>query len=42
MKVCWNVLRFKDVRQTELHIANPLDPEARAVEVQTAIEKLNS
>ncbi len=35
-----NVHGVNDVRQTEIHTAEPLVPEKSAVEVETAIEKL--
>jgi hypothetical protein len=37
-----NIHGVKDVRQTELHTAEPLVPEPSAFEVQLAIEKLKS
>jgi hypothetical protein len=35
-----NVLEVNDVRQTEIHTAEPLVPQPRAFEVEMAIEKL--
>ena len=35
-----NVRGFSDVRQTEIHTAEPLVPEPSAFEVELAIEKL--
>ena len=35
-----NVHGFYDVRQTEIHIAEPLVPEPSAIEVELATEKL--
>jgi hypothetical protein len=37
-----NVHGFNDVRQTEIHIAEPLVPQASADEVELATEKLRS
>jgi len=37
-----NVHGVNDVRQTEIHTAEPLVPEPSASEVELAIEKLNS
>ena len=37
-----NIHGFKDVRQTEIHTAEPLVPEPRSFEVELAIEKLKS
>ena len=37
-----NIHGVKDVRQTQLHTAEPLVPEPSAFEVELAIEKLNS
>jgi hypothetical protein len=37
-----NVHKINDVRQTEIHRAEPLVPEPSASEVELAIEKLNS
>jgi len=34
-----NIHRVNDVRETELHIAEPLVPEPSALEVELAIEK---
>jgi endonuclease I len=36
----WNVLKFKDVRQTEIHAAKPLVPEPSAFVFEMPIEKL--
>jgi hypothetical protein len=36
-----NVHGVNDVRQTEMHTAEPLGPEPSAFEVEIAIEKLN-
>ena len=38
----WNVHGFNDVRQTEIHTAEPLVPEPSASELGLAIEKLKS
>jgi hypothetical protein len=35
-----NVHEVSDVRQAEIHIAEPLEPEPSALEVELAIEKL--
>jgi hypothetical protein len=37
-----NVYRVSDVRQAEIHAAEPLVPEPSALEVELAIEKLKS
>ena len=37
-----NVLEVNDVKQTEIHTAEPLVPESSAFEVELAIEKLKS
>jgi hypothetical protein len=36
----WNVHGVNDVRQTEIHTAEPLVPEPSVFEVETAIKKL--
>ena len=38
----FNVNGFKDVRQAEIHTAEPLVPEPSAAEVELAIDKLKS
>ena len=38
----WNVNGFSDVRQAEIHTAEPLVPEPSALEVELAIEKIKS
>jgi hypothetical protein len=37
----WNVHRASDVRQIEIHIAEPLVPDPSHLEVEIAIAKLN-
>ena len=37
-----NIHGFNDVRQTEIHTAEPLVPEPKSFEVELAIEKLKS
>ena len=37
-----NIHRFSDIRQAEIHTAEPLVPEPSALEVELAIEKLKS
>ena len=38
----FNVQRVKDVRQAEIHTAEPLVPEPSAAEVELAIDKLKA
>ena len=39
---CLNVHRVNDIRQTEMHTAEPLVPEPTVFEVEMAVEKLKS
>ena len=38
--ICFNVHGVSNVRQTEIHTAEPLVPELGAFEVEMAVEKL--